>query len=56
MTEDETVWMVSLTQWTGVSMDGGFNGHGFGWTLGVGNGTGRPGALRFMGLQRVRHD
>ena len=32
------------------------NGHGFGWTLGVGWWTGRPGVLWFMGLQRVRHD
>ena len=33
------------------------NGHGFGWTPGVGDGqTGRPDMLRFMGLQRVRHD
>ena len=31
---------------------------GFGWTLGVGSWwwIGRPGMLRFMGLQRVRHD
>ena len=27
------------------------DGHEFGWTLGVG----RPGVLRFMGLQRVGH-
>ena len=32
------------------------NGHGFGWTLGVGDGQGRPGVLRFMGSQRVRHN
>ena len=32
------------------------NGHGFGWTPEVGDGQGRPGVLRFMGLQRVRHD
>ena len=32
------------------------NGHGFGWTLGVGDGQGRPGVLRFMGSQRVGHD
>ena len=32
------------------------NGHGFGWTLGVGWQTGRPGVLQFMGSQRVRHD
>ena len=31
------------------------NGRGFGWTPGVGE-TGRPGVLRFMGLQRLRHD
>ena len=29
------------------------NGHGVGWTPGVG---GRPGVLQFMGSQRVRHD
>ena len=29
------------------------NGHGFGWTPGVGD---RPGMLRFMGSQRVGHD
>ena len=27
------------------------NGHGFGWTLGAGDGQGRPGVLQFMGLQ-----
>ena len=32
------------------------NGHGFGWTLGVGDGTGRPGVLWFIGSQRVGHD
>ena len=33
------------------------NGHGFGWTPGVDDGqTGRPGLLKFMGSQRVRHD
>ena len=32
------------------------NGHGFGWTLGVGDGTRRPGVLQFMGSQRIRHD
>ena len=32
------------------------NGHGFGWTPGVGDGTGRPGVLQYMGSQRVRHD
>ena len=31
------------------------NGHGFGWTLGVGDGQGGL-ALRFMGSQRVGHD
>ena len=31
------------------------NGHGFGWTPGVGDG-GRAGVLQFMGSQRVRHD
>ena len=30
--------------------------HGFWWTLGVGDGQGRPGVLRFMGSQRVGHD
>ena len=30
--------------------------HEFGWTPGVGDGQGRPGMLRFMGSQRVRHD
>ena len=43
MTEDEMVgWHHQL------------NGHGFGWTPGVGDGQG--GLLRFMGSQRVRHD
>ena len=32
------------------------NGCGFGWTLGVGDGQGWTGMLRFMGSQRVRHD
>ena len=32
------------------------NGHGFGWTPGVGDGQGRPGMLWFMGSQRVGHD
>ena len=32
------------------------NGHGFGWTPGVGDGPGRPGVLWFMGSQRVRHE
>ena len=27
------------------------DGHGFGWTPGVGDGQGRPGVLRFMGSQ-----
>ena len=31
------------------------NGHGFGWTLAVGDGQ-RPGVLQFMGSQRVGHD
>ena len=44
MTEDEMVgWHHQL------------NGHGFGWTPGVGDGQ-RPGVLQFMGLQRVGHD
>ena len=30
------------------------NGHWFGWTRGVGDG--QAGVLRFMGLQRVRHN
>ena len=29
------------------------NGHGFGWTPAVGDGTEWPGVLQFMGLQRV---
>ena len=41
MTEDEMVgWHHQL------------NGHGFGWTPGVGDGQ-RPGVLQFMGLQRA---
>ena len=32
------------------------DGHGFGWTVGVGWWTGRPGMLLFMGSQRVGHD
>ena len=32
------------------------DGHGFGWTPGVGDWTGTPGVLRFMGSQRVKHD
>ena len=38
-------WMASLTRWTWVSVNCG----SWWW-------TGRPGVLRFMGLQRVRHD
>ena len=38
-------WMASLTQWTWVWVN---SGHWW-W-------TGRPGVLRFMGSQRVRHD
>ena len=38
-------WMASLTQWTWVWVDSGT------WW-----GTGRPGVLQFMGLQRVGHD
>ena len=45
MTEDEMVgWHHQV------------NGHGFGWTLGVGDGVKRPGMLRLMGSQRVGHD
>ena len=46
MTEDEMVgWHHRLV------------GHGFGWTLGVGDvSIGRPGVLQFMGSQRVGHD
>ena len=45
MAEDEMIgWHLRL------------NGHGFGWTLGVSDGQGRPGMLQFMGLQRVRYD
>ena len=32
------------------------DGHGLELTLGVGDGTGRPGVLQFMGLQWVGHD
>ena len=32
------------------------DGRESGWTLGVGDGTGRPGVLWFMGSQRVGHD
>ena len=38
-------WMASLTPWTCVWVNSGS------WRW-----TGRPGVLRFMGLQRVRHD
>ena len=38
-------WMASSTRWTWVWVDSG----SWWW-------TGRPGVLRFMGLQRVRHD
>ena len=38
-------WMASLTRWTWVWVDS----RSWWW-------TGRPGVLRFMGLQRVRHD
>ena len=38
-------WMASLTQWTWVWVDS----RSWWW-------TGRPGVLRFMGSQRVRHD
>ena len=38
-------WMASLTRWTLVSVNSG----NWWW-------TGRPGVLRFMGSQRVRHD
>ena len=38
-------WMASLTQWTWVWVDP----RNWWW-------TGRPGVLRFMGSQRVRHD
>ena len=45
MTEDEMVgWHHQL------------NGHGFVEALGVGDGQGGPGVLRFMGLQRVGHN
>ena len=32
------------------------NGHGFGWTPGVGDGQEGPGVLLSMGSQRVGHD
>ena len=38
-------WMASLTRWTWVRVNSG----SWWW-------TGRPGVLRFMGSQRVRHD
>ena len=38
-------WMTSLTQWTWIWMNSG----SWWW-------IGRPGVLRFMGMQRVRHD
>ena len=38
-------WMASLTQWTWIWVNSG----SWWW-------TGRPGVLRFMGLQRVGHD
>ena len=38
-------WMASLTRWTRVQVNSG----SWWW-------TGRPGVLRFMGSQRVRHD
>ena len=38
-------WMTSLTQWTWVWV----NSRSWWW-------TGRPGVLRFIGLQRVRHN
>ena len=45
MTEEE---MVGWHHWLGE--------HESEWTPGVGDGTGRPGVLRFMGSQRVGHD
>ena len=45
MTEDEMVgWHHQL------------NGHGFGWTPGVGDGQGGLTMLWFMGSHRVRHN
>ena len=32
------------------------NGHGFGWTAGVGDGQGGLACCVFMGSQRVRHN
>ena len=44
MTEDEMIgWHHQL------------DGHGFGWTPGVGDGQGGLGVLWFTGLQRVGH-
>ena len=40
-----SIWMASLTQWTWVWVNSG----SWWWTR-------RPGVLRFMGSQRVRHD
>ena len=40
-----SIWMASLTQWTWVCVNSG----SWWWTR-------RPGVLRFMGSQRVRHD
>ena len=38
---DREGWMASPTQWTGkVGWHHRLNGHGFGWTLGVGDGQG----------------
>ena len=45
MTEDE---MVGWHHW--------LDGHGSGWDSGSWWWTGRPGVLRFMGSERVRHD
>ena len=43
--QDWRGWMASLTRWTWVWVNSG----SWWW-------TGRPGVLRFMGSQRVRHD
>ena len=45
MTEDD---MAGWHHW--------LDGHELEWTLGVGDGPGRPGVLWFMGSQGVRHD
>ena len=45
MTEDD---MAGWHHW--------LDGHELEWTLGVGDGAGRPGVLWFMGSQGVRHD